>query len=78
MLTERVDAVLAKRIFDELPPTPVCERCGAVGFDVKVQVCRSAYADPRENVCPVYCPVCADDYHAYWDSLWDEYNASRG
>lgn len=78
MDAESVDIALALRLFIELLPTPVCERCGEVGFDVKAQLCRTAYADRRENVSPVLCPVCAEEYHDYWDAMWDEYNAARG
>jgi hypothetical protein len=53
-----------------------CERCG--NPQAKRQPCRTAYADPKENVEPIYCRECAGDYHFYWDNMWDEYNASRG
>lgn len=55
-----------------------CERCGAVAPDVNKRQCMTAYADPKENVDPVLCDLCAQEYFDYWTELWDEYFRSRG
>ena len=55
-----------------------CERCQAVAPDVRLRECMTAYADPKENVRPLLCDLCAQEYFDYWDSLWKEYNSSRG
>lgn len=53
-----------------------CARCGDVGESVVKQECRTAYADERRNITPVLCPLCAEEYHDYWDSLWADYYAN--
>lgn len=55
-----------------------CQRCEAVGPDVNERPCMTAYADPKENVKPVLCDLCAQEYLDYWTAMWDEYNRSRG
>jgi hypothetical protein len=57
-----------------------CQRCGAVDAPsntVEREPCRTAYADDRLNISPLLCRECADEYHAYWDSAWADYNSGR-
>jgi hypothetical protein len=56
--------------------TEGCERCGA--FGATRQPCRTSYADPKENVSPLLCAPCAEEYHDHWDSMWAEYYSGSG
>lgn len=73
-----IDLALALSLYADLPPAPACERCGEVGLHVTKQPCRTAYAEAASNVSPMLCPACSEEYHDYWDNMWDEYNRGRG
>ena len=53
-----------------------CERCGAPG--ATLQPCRTAYCDPKENISPLLCLPCAEEYHDHWDCMWAEYYSGSG
>ena len=53
-----------------------CDRCGAPG--ATRQPCRTSYADAKENVSPMLCAPCADEYHDHWDERWAEYYSGSG
>lgn len=59
-----------------------CENCGSLR-GVKLEPGRTAYhyTGPRNtltdpNRARGYCRPCAEEYHAYWDSMWDDYYRS--
>lgn len=56
----------------------VCGRCGDSDSSVSLRPCRTAYAKPENNVDPLLCDRCAEDYAAYWDAMWYDYIESRG
>lgn len=55
-----------------------CERCHTA--DATVCLCRAATAfhDPTLNRSMLMCAFCAEEYYAYWEEQWREYNNSRG
>jgi hypothetical protein len=58
----------------------LCTNCGTTE-GVEIVHAHTAYSpteeDPDPNVPVPYCPDCAEYDRAYWESLWDEYNAGR-
>lgn len=62
------------------PTTEACIRCGT-HEGVQMEPSRTAYSwdgrgkDPNENV--PFCRDCAEEHHAYWDEMWNDYYSSR-
>ncbi len=54
-----------------------CERCGS-RQEVRQEPCRTAYADPAENISPWLCRPCAEEYHDNWDEMWADYYSGQG
>lgn len=54
-----------------------CSRCGAGDESVQLHTAATAYHDPALNQPVLLCCTCAEEYYAYWESQWAEYNASR-
>ena len=52
-----------------------CEHCGA--RESEYRLCQTAYADDNLNHDPRLCDVCAGEYQAYWDEMWNDYNSGR-
>ena len=43
--------------------------------------CGDEFVDPEDehrNRPQAYCRDCAEEHHAYWDDMWDEYYSGRG
>lgn len=53
-----------------------CERCGA--YPAERQPCRTCYSDHKENIAPMLCPACAEEYNDYWDEMWADYYSGSG
>lgn len=53
-----------------------CDACGSI-VGVKLEPCRTAYADESQNVDYWFCRDCAIEYHTHWDEMWENYNNSR-